>query len=130
MATKRGKLSRIETYFIDGNRKDMKNDRWTRVLTRDQVLIVGFNEHKLEEDLDEAWEEIVNVKHLASELWQPLFNPKLYEKPDVSQELDDYRLTADELEELGAYNTCIAPIKYSHKASSSNAVWCARLSIA
>ena len=31
----------------DGDRKDKKNDRWTRVLTRDQVLIVGFNEHKL-----------------------------------------------------------------------------------
>ena len=64
-------------------------------------MIVGFNEHKLEDDLDEAWKEIESVKHLASELWQPLFNPKLYEEADVSKELDDYRLSVDELEELG-----------------------------
>ena len=64
-------------------------------------MIVGLNEYKLEDDLDEAWKEIENVKHLASELWQPLFNPKSYEAADVSKELDDYRLTVDELEELG-----------------------------
>ena len=64
-------------------------------------MIVGFNERELEDDLDEAWKEIESVKHLASELWQPLFNPKLYEEADVSKELDDYRLTVDELEELG-----------------------------
>ena len=64
-------------------------------------MIVGFNEHNLEDDLDEAWKEIESVKHLASELWQPLFNPKLYEEADVSKELDDYRRTVDELEELG-----------------------------
>ena len=87
----------------DGNRKDMKNDRWTRVLTMDQVLIVGFNEHKLEDDLDEAWKEIENVKHLASELWAPLFNPKEYEEKGVSTDIEDYRLSSEDLEELGKH---------------------------
>ena len=41
-----------------------------------------------------AWEDVDDV-------WAPLFNPKDYEQPHISQDVADYILPVDELEELG-----------------------------
>ena len=44
MATKRGKLSRIETYFIDGNRKDMDEQQLADALNRGLKIVRAYLE--------------------------------------------------------------------------------------
>jgi hypothetical protein len=85
----------------ESTKKADKNMRWTRVVTRQQLSISGLGEFKLEEDLDEAWEEINSAAPDTRNSWQPLFNPKDLEHADYSKDPEDYRLSAEELEELG-----------------------------
>ena len=76
-----------------------KNLRWTQVMTVEQYAAAGLIEGKLDEDVDEPWEEIKEMQKEINEAWAPLFNPKDYEKPDVSKDISDYILKTNELEE-------------------------------
>ena len=84
----------------EGTKKIDKNLRWTRVLTREHFAIGGILESNLEEDITEAWEEINNSKPDRQNPWQPLFNPKDLEHAEYSKDPEDYRLPAEDLEEL------------------------------
>ena len=58
-------------------------------------------ECKLDDDVDEAWEEIKEMQKEINDAWAPVFNAKDYEQPHISQDVADYILPVDELEELG-----------------------------
>jgi hypothetical protein len=104
-----GTLS-VDNLSQESGKKADKNMRWTRVVTREYFEISGLGEFKLEEDVAEAWDEIDDVskempsdEHDGRNAWAPLFNPKDLEHVDYSKDPEDYRLPANELEELGKH---------------------------
>ena len=55
----------------------------------------------LEDDLTDAWEEIEHVLQGGATPWQYVFNAKDHELPDTANDLEEFRLSANDLELLG-----------------------------
>ena len=75
-----------------------------------QLQIVGARSHLIEDDIDEAAEEIEALADAEVTNWRPLFDPK---ETDVADDLDDlnsYRYDEDFLLKLGEDVTIIRSI--------------------
>ena len=55
----------------------------------------------LEEDLDDAWQEIESIRKSDGNDWRFIFNAKDHELAETSNDLEDFRLSGNELESLG-----------------------------
>ena len=93
---------------FDKSASKHENFVWSRVMSLPQFSISGVFANKLTEDLEEAKEEInaADIEYSkacanGAECWQLLYNPKDYELPDHVVDVEAYRLSAKNLEELG-----------------------------
>ena len=78
-----------------------KHCRWTGVVSTEHFVVAGCVENMLEDDLVDAWQEIESIQRDGAEPWEFLFNAKDHELPDSANDIDDFRLSVDELEDLG-----------------------------
>ena len=82
-------------------RDDYKHCRWTGVVSTEHFAIAGCVENNLEDDVADAWLEINSMRRDRAEPWEFIFNAKDHELPDATDNLEEFRLTANELEDLG-----------------------------
>ena len=61
----------------------------------------GCVENNLEEDVVDAWQDIASIRRAGVKPWEFMFNAKDHELPDTADDLEEYRLPAGELEDLG-----------------------------
>ena len=86
---------------IEGFHDDNKHCRWTGVVSTEHFAIAGCVENNLEDDIVDAWQEMDSMHRDRAEPWEFNFNAKDHELPDVADDLEEFRLPADELEDLG-----------------------------
>ena len=84
-----------------GLRDDNKHCRWTGVVSTEHFAIAGCVENNLEDDIVDAWQEMDSMRRDRAEPWEFNFNAKDHELPDDADDLEEFRLPADELEDLG-----------------------------
>ena len=85
----------------NGAADENKNCRWTGVVATEHFAIAGCVENNLEDDVADAWREIVSIRRDAGEPWEFIFNAKDYELPDAADDLEEFCLPVGELEDLG-----------------------------
>ena len=78
-----------------------QNYLWTRVLSMQHFEVSGCYANKLEDDLQEAQEELASLGIDHAEPCELIFNPKDDELPKDAHDIEPYRLSAQELEALG-----------------------------
>ena len=78
-----------------------KNYRWTGVVSTAHFTIAGCLEIRLKEDVDDAWADIEAAHQDGVLPWEFVFDAKEYELPNSVKSLQPYRLTDNELKELG-----------------------------
>ena len=90
-------------YMNDPDKPKIANPLWTGVLSTDLFRFSGCLELNVEEDVEQAWQEINMMKLDGKPVWQFIFNAKDHELPNAEQDLNKYRLSADELHGLGIH---------------------------
>ena len=75
--------------------------KWTGIVSTEHYAIAGCVENMLEDDLTDAWEEIEHVLQGGTAPWQFVFNAKDHELPATANDLDEFKLSANDLELLG-----------------------------
>ena len=78
-----------------------RNDCWTGIVSTAHFTIAGCHVSHLTEDVDDAWAEIDAIHGEGVPPWEFLFNAADHELPNSATNIEPYRLTTDELEELG-----------------------------
>ena len=63
--------------------------------------LAGCQASKLDDDLVEAQEELASLNHDRDQSWELLFSPKQDELPKEAQDIEPYRLSAEDLKALG-----------------------------
>ena len=84
-----------------GAADENKHCRWTGVVSTEHFAIAGCVENNLADDVADAWQEIDSIRRRVAEPWEFLFNAKDHELPDTADDLEEFRLPAGELEDLG-----------------------------
>ena len=83
------------------SQRSNKHFRWTGVVSTEHFSVGGCVENMLEDDHEEAWQEIESIRKSDANDWRFIFNAKDHELAETANDLDDFRLTANELERLG-----------------------------
>ena len=76
-------------------------DVWTGVVSTEYFAAGGCVENNLEEDVVDAWQDIASIRRAGVKPWEFIFNAKDHELPDWIDDLEIYRLSDEELMELG-----------------------------
>ena len=81
--------------------KKQKSYHWTGVVSTAHFTIAGCHDILLTEDMTDAWADIEAAHQDGVLPWEFVFDAKEYELPNSVKSLQPYRLTDDELKELG-----------------------------
>lgn len=78
-----------------------KHYRWTGVVSTAHFAFDGCVENTLRDDVADAWDDIESILKSDTEPWQFVWNAKDHELPNSVTDLEQFRLSSEELRDLG-----------------------------